>query len=307
MLQGEPDSGLRPVTLKSGTKSPPSCVPERAPMSALRTAGGASEASLPADGALRFELKARPTAANLEGLVAVGAEDIDDFPKAAIAVRFADNGLVDVRDGAFYSSDLAYPWDPGVWYSIAISADIDAETYDVEIGPCGEPRQKLIEDASFRDNANVSGQLSTWAVWSYTAAALEVSTPAWMDSEGCAPATCLSLGHACGTPQDGCGGVLSCGVCGDGEMCSSGTCIDAPANASPPPPPSCTPTTCQSLGNECGQWGDGCGGILSCGSCNGGAAVLGWRLCRCATECSSSAGLHARHLPELGHRVRTVG
>ncbi|MBW1905678.1 MAG: hypothetical protein JRJ24_10310, partial [Deltaproteobacteria bacterium] len=146
------------------------------------------EASLPADGALRFELKARSTAANLDGLVAVGAEDIDEFAKAAIAVRFADNGLVDVRDGAFYSSDLAYPYDPGVWYSIAISADIDAKTYDVEIGPCGEPRKTLIKDASFRDNANVSGQLSEWAVWSSQAAALEVSTPAWMNSEGCAPA-----------------------------------------------------------------------------------------------------------------------
>jgi hypothetical protein len=196
------------------------------------------EAPLPADGALRFELKARPTAANLEGVVAVGAEDIDDFPKAAIAVRFDDSGLVDVRDGADYSSDLAYPWEPGVWYSIAISADIDAKTYDVEVGPCGEPRQKLIEDASFRDSANVSGELSTWAVWSYTADPLEVSTPAWMTSSGaCTPATCLSLGHVCGTPQDGCGGTLSCGVCGDGETCSSGTCTNAP----PPPPPVGTP------------------------------------------------------------------
>jgi hypothetical protein len=196
------------------------------------------EASVPADGALRFELKARPTAADLEGIVAVGAEDIDDFSKAAIAVRFDDSGLVDVRDGVDYSSDLAYPWEPGVWYSIAISADIDAETYDVEIGPCGEPRQKLIQDASFRDDADVNGELSTWAVWSYTADPLEVSTPAWMNSSGdCTPATCLSLGHVCGTPQDGCGGTLSCGVCGDGEMCSSGTCIDAP----PPPPPVGTP------------------------------------------------------------------
>ena len=253
-----------------GNEASPLVCPGASPDVSANNGWRSSEASLPADGALRFELKARPTAANLNGLVAVGAEDIDDFPKAAIAVRFGDNGLVDVRDGAFYSSDQAYPYDPGVWYSISISADIDAETYDVEIGPCGEPRKMLINDASFRDDASVSGQLSDWAVWSSQTAALEVSTPAWMGSEGCAPATCLSLGHACGTPQDGCGGVLSCGVCGDGEMCSSGTCINAPANASPPPPPACTPATCQSLGTACGQWSDGCGAILSCGSCNGG-------------------------------------
>jgi pectate lyase len=53
------------------------------------------------------------------------------------------------------------------------------------------------------------------------------------------PQTCESLGHVCGTPQDGWGGTLSCGVCGDGEMCSSGTCIDA--SPPPPPPPTGTP------------------------------------------------------------------
>ena len=191
-----------------------------------------SEASLPANETLRFEFKARPTAANLDGLVAVGAEDINDFTRAAITVRFADNGLVDVRDGAFYSSDMAYPYDPGVWYSVAVAADIETKTYDVEIGPCGEPRQKLIESASFRDNTDVSGQLSTWAVWSSQAAALEVSTPAWMASGSCAPATCESLGHECGQPSNGCGGSLSCGGCGSGQACVGGFCVD---NSTPPP------------------------------------------------------------------------
>jgi hypothetical protein len=34
-------------------------------------------------------------------------------------------------------------------------------------------------------------------------------------------------------------------------------------------PPVCNPATCQSLGYTCGQWGDGCGGSISCGSCPG--------------------------------------
>ena len=72
-----------------------------------------SDASLPAAGSLYFEFKARPGAANLDGLIGVGAEDITDFTKAAIAVRFAEDGLVDVRDGSFYSSDVSYAYDPG--------------------------------------------------------------------------------------------------------------------------------------------------------------------------------------------------
>ena len=190
---------------------------------AARDGWRSSEASVPADSTLRFELKARPTAAHLDGVVAVGAEGIDDFDKAAITVRFGEDGLVDVRDGAFYASDIAYPYNPGVWYSIGISADVDTQTYDVEIGPCGEPRETLIKDASFQDSSQASAQLSTWAVWSSQTAALEVSTPAWMPSAGgCVPTTCESLGHECGQPGDGCGGTLDCGGCQGNELCDSG-------------------------------------------------------------------------------------
>jgi hypothetical protein len=193
-----------------------------------------SEASLSAFDALYFEFKARPTTANLDGLLAVGAEDINNFAKAAIAVRFAEDGLVDVRDGSVYSSDVSYAYDPGAWYTVAVSADITTETYDVEIGRCGEPRETLIKGASFRPDANVSDQLRTWAVWSSQAAPLELSTPTWMTSGGCAPATCQSLGQECGQPSNGCGGSLDCGGCGSGEMCSSGVCIDAPVSVPPP-------------------------------------------------------------------------
>jgi len=193
-----------------------------------------SEASLPAFDGLYFQFKARPTAANLDGLLAVGAEDINDFAKAAIAVRFAEDGLVDVRDGSVYSSDVSYAYDAGAWYTVAVSADITTETYDVEIGRCGEPRETLIKGASFRYDANVSDQLRTWAVWSSQAAPLELSTPTWMTSGGCAPATCQSLGQECGQPSDGCGGSLDCGGCGSGEACASGLCVD---NSTPPPEP----------------------------------------------------------------------
>jgi len=233
-----------------------------------------SEASLPAFDALYFEFKARPTAANIDGLVGVGAEDINDFAGATLTVRFAQDGLVDVRDGAVYSSDTSFAYHPGVWYTVAISADIATETYDVAIAPCGEPRETLIEGASFRQESDLSDQLSTWGVWSSKAAELEVSTPTWMASGGCAPATCESLGSECGEPSDGCNGTLNCGVCGGGQTCSSGVCVDAPVGAPPPAPaplpPACTPATCQSLGNQCGAASDGCGGTLSCGGCGSG-------------------------------------
>ena len=242
-----------------------------------------SEASLPAYDALYFEFKARPTAANLNGLIGVGAEPINEFAETALSVRFAKDGLVDVRDGAVYNSDVSYAYEPGVWYTVAVSANIETETYDVEIGRCGELRETLIKGAAFRQEANMGDQLSNWAVWSSQSAALELATPTWMASGGCAPASCESLGQECGQPSDGCGGSLSCGDCESGDVCASGLCVAAPPPpAAPPPvttppppvttppPPGCIPATCLSLGAECGQRSDGCGGTLSCGGCASG-------------------------------------
>jgi hypothetical protein len=257
---GNPDDGAE-TSPASAVLQCPGAQPDLAASNGWRS----SDASMPADGALRFEVKARPTAPNLNGLVAVGAESIDGFDKAAIAVRFADDGLVDVQDGAFYASDMAYPYEFGVWYSIGILADIDNETYDVEIGPCGAPRETLIEDASFRDDAEVSGQLSTWGVWSSQTAALEVSTPAWMTSSGCAPATCASLGQECGQPGDGCGASLSCGTCSGEDVCTNNVCGPASeesekpvaattgANCAAPGCPSATLGSLSAAGANCGS------------------------------------------------------
>jgi len=37
----------------------------------------------------------------------------------------------------------------------------------------------------------------------------------------CTPTTCQALGATCGSPSNGCGGTLSCGSCGTGQLCSS--------------------------------------------------------------------------------------
>ena len=240
--------------------------PGASPDVAARNGWRSSEASEPADDSLLFEVKARPTADNLDGVVALGAEGVEQFDQAAIAVRFGADGLIDVRDGGTYASDVAYPYEPGVWYSIGIAADLATQTYDVEVGPCVEARETLIKDAAFRSNTE---ELSTWAVWSSQTAALEVSTPAWMASEGCEPATCDKLKHECGQPSDGCGGTLDCGSCDNTELCDSGLCVEELVTT--PPSPACVPDTCDSLHIECGIRSDGCGDYIACGGCPSGS------------------------------------
>ena len=208
--------------------------PSAAPVVSARNGWRSAQASRPAFETLDFELIARPEVSNIDAVVAVGNQDIADFSDAAIAVRFADDGLIDARDGSMYDSDLPFTYEAGVWYSILISADIAARTYDVDVARCGETRQALITGAAFRSDADVNDQLTTWAAWSSQSAKLDIATPSWLASGVCAPATCASLGIECGEPSGGCGGKLSCGGCGNGQDCvSGGVCMDV----SPPPPP----------------------------------------------------------------------
>jgi hypothetical protein len=84
----------------------------------------------------------------------------------------------------------------------------------------------------------------------------------------CTPKTCASAGANCGLIGDGCGGSLDCGTClspyicggaGTPSVCGNPFASDAGVV--------CTPRTCASVGANCGPVGDGCGGLLDCGTC----------------------------------------
>lgn len=70
---------------------------------------------------------------------------------------------------------------------------------------------------------------------------------------------CLSACPAevsCGEIDDGCGGTIDCGMCGDGLGCDEGQCVPCEPSAS-----------CESMGFSCGEIDDGCGHPLDCGAC----------------------------------------
>ncbi|MBI3184526.1 MAG: hypothetical protein HYZ28_20515 [Myxococcales bacterium] len=85
---------------------------------------------------------------------------------------------------------------------------------------------------------------------------------------GCPAKTCAQIGANCGPVGDGCGGLLNCGGCTSPQTCgggginnrcgtSGGGLVDG----------GCVPRTCAQAGADCGPAGDGCGGLLNCGSC----------------------------------------
>ena len=79
----------------------------------------------------------------------------------------------------------------------------------------------------------------------------------------CNPQDCEDVGAECGPIADGCGDLVDCGPCPDGEICGG----DGPNQCGMN---SCTPQTCQDVGAECGPIADGCGDIVECGDCSEG-------------------------------------
>ena len=91
--------------------------------------------------------------------------------------------------------------------------------------------------------------------------------------KACVPLTQCPVAENCGYAPDGCGGLISCGVCPTGQSCGVGN----------PPVPNqcgkgmqtCTPKTCAAQNLECGPAADGCGAkIESCGQCAAGQLCL---------------------------------
>jgi hypothetical protein len=84
---------------------------------------------------------------------------------------------------------------------------------------------------------------------------------------GCVPKTCKGLGLNCGPAGDGCGGALQCGTCTAPQICGGGGTPSVCGGSAPDGGNPCTPLTCMQVGATCGPAGDGCGGLLDCGSC----------------------------------------
>ncbi|HUB06768.1 MAG TPA: hypothetical protein VMB50_07200 [Myxococcales bacterium] len=83
-----------------------------------------------------------------------------------------------------------------------------------------------------------------------------------------------------------CGGcdAGSCGGGGQPGVCGTSTVVDGGLVG---PDGGCQPVTCAALAIDCGPAGDGCGGILECGSCDAGSCGAGGVPSVCGTPLTS--------------------
>lgn len=112
------------------------------------------------------------------------------------------------------------------------------------------------------------------------------------------PDECKAVGQNCGTIKSSCSGAtISCGQCTAPDVCNSnGVCG-----------PPCTPKTCDDFKEfQCGNFDDGCGKKLTCGTCPNGVCDLKTNSC-CATKtCADYAGQCGAALPN-GCGQNTLG
>ena len=93
---------------------------------------------------------------------------------------------------------------------------------------------------------------------------------------GCVKPTCAELKATCGTVTDPkCGGIIKCGSCPEGQICGGGGVHNQCGSGDDNNGDACVHETCASQKISCGVAGDGCGGMLECGSCNAPQACGG--------------------------------
>jgi hypothetical protein len=93
---------------------------------------------------------------------------------------------------------------------------------------------------------------------------LDTGSPPPADAGSCVAIACAQPGGSyCGSLPDGCGGIIVCGDCPQGQICGgAGTAHVCGGD------PSCKPISCMGPGYKyCDRIGDGCGHALECGAC----------------------------------------
>jgi hypothetical protein len=84
----------------------------------------------------------------------------------------------------------------------------------------------------------------------------------------CKPKDCATLNKNCGEVNDGCGNKITCGTCTTaGEVCGGGGAANVCGVCKQIPKTCADPGPDGGVVQRCGDYGDGCGGMLHCGDC----------------------------------------
>lgn len=101
----------------------------------INTAGSGfvNQNVLPSSTVLLVSLHAKPSQANIDGVVGVTVNGATTYNDLAAAIRFYTNGVLEARDGDTYRADTVVPYAAGDDFDIHFVIDLPSHTYSVYV------------------------------------------------------------------------------------------------------------------------------------------------------------------------------
>lgn len=103
----------------------------------------------------------------VDAVIGLSSGAADDFGDLGPAIRFNTNGTIDVRNGATYAADIAFPYAPGRGpYEFRVDVDVPSHTYSVwvrHLDAVEKPLEKLASHYAFRVEQQSVTSLDTLA------------------------------------------------------------------------------------------------------------------------------------------------
>ena len=98
-----------------------------------------------------------PDGSQIDGVTGLSLGSVDNYPDLACIVRFAINGVIDVRNGGAYQAQNTVNYTAGKIYRFEVNVDLNAKTYSVIVTPDGGSPVQIATNYKFRnEQATVS-------------------------------------------------------------------------------------------------------------------------------------------------------
>jgi|GEM_PF-1740189 len=114
-------------------------------------------------GAFTVTYTATPSAAGMDGVVALALNDVSSYSNGAVQIRFAPNGRIDARNGSAYEATTNIPYTPGAEYLIRVAVYLPTHTYSAYVTPPGGNELLLASNYGFRTEQAGVAALNRWA------------------------------------------------------------------------------------------------------------------------------------------------
>jgi hypothetical protein len=107
-------------------------------------------------GIVNINFDVRATSENINGVVAITNGPANKYDDLALIFRMNTNGLMDVRDGDTYASEIALPYEANAIYSVEMDVNFDTHLYDVYLTYPSGQRFPVRLGAAFRSTQPIS-------------------------------------------------------------------------------------------------------------------------------------------------------